>query len=86
MNLSSHYDVTRVQKKRVFDQDEIIDILISPPMSIDINNIFQTPATLVVNIPRDEYIKKQIGTTISHKFNVNTVCREDMIIFSMGNE
>lgn len=86
MNLASQYVTTKASKKRPFNKEEIIDALMAPPLNVDINVILETPLTVAVKMSRNEYIERQIGTTISHKFNAASSCKEDMIIFRSAED
>lgn len=80
-DLSITYDNTRAAKRRDFDIDEITDVLMAEPINLPIDNIIHTPESIIVKLPRNEYMKRRIGTLILRKYNAITICKDDMLIF-----
>ena len=85
-DLSMTYDKTKTIKKRPFVAEEIIDTLISEPLNVDINDIAQTPVAVIVNLPKEEYVKKRIGNAILRKFEAYTLCKDTMLIIRSNDE
>lgn len=81
-SLNSVYETTRAQEKRPFDVDAITDVLMAEPLNLDISDIFHTPQTVVVNKSKDEYLNRRIVAIIKDKFDVESVCKADKVIFS----
>ena len=80
-SLATVYDETKANKRLQFDADGITDTLMAPPCNLDINQIIHTPVSVVVKMDKAEYVKTNIGMIISHKYQVDVICKTDMIIF-----
>ena len=82
-NLAVVYDETKVNKRLPFDIEAITDTLLAPPFNLDLNQIGHTPTSVLVMMPRSEYVKLNIGTMISHRYLVDIVCGETMLAIIM---
>ena len=80
-SLAVVYDETKANKRLPFDINGITDTLMAPPHNLDISKIVHTPVSVLVMMPRAEYVKLNIGTSISHKYQVDVLCKETMLIF-----
>ena len=78
--LSIAYNKVIPTKKRPFDIDSITETLISEPINLDLNIIAHTPVAVIVNLPREEYTKKRIGTTITRSYDAYTICKDSMLV------
>lgn len=81
MDLNSQYATTKTIKKRPFNKEEIMSILIGPPLNVDNTNIIETRTTIGVMMPKKEYIEKKIGAVIMHVFDTRVSCTDDAIVF-----
>lgn len=84
MSLSLKYESTKTLKKRPFNKEEIMDVLRTEPLNVDIDEMFETPMTVVVRMEKNEYVKRQIANTIIRMFNTTALCKDDMVIFKSG--
>lgn len=84
MSLSVEYDVAKTVKKRPFNKEEIMEVLRSEPLNVGVDEMFETPITVVVRMVKSEYVKRQIGNTIIRMFNATALCKDDMVVFKPG--
>lgn len=84
MSLSLKYENTKILKKKPFDKEKIMEVLRAEPLNVGVDEIFETPVTVVVKMNKKEYVKRQITNTIIRMFNVTALCKDDMVIFKSG--
>ena len=84
-DLSTIYDETKANKRLPFDIDGVIETLMAPPYNLDLNNLAHTPVSVLVMLPKSEYVKMNIGSSISHKYQVDIICKETMLIIKDVN-
>jgi hypothetical protein len=80
-NLDTIYSEIRPIKKDPFNIDNITDTLMAEPIGVDLNNIVHTPVAVIVNLPREEYTKRNIGMSIMKQYDTTAICRDEMLIF-----
>lgn len=81
MRLSLKYENTKGLKKKPFNKEEIMDVLRAEPLNVGVDEILETPVTVVVKMDKKEYVKRQITNTIVRMFNATALCKDDMVIF-----
>ena len=85
MSLATVYDETKANKRLPFDIDGIIETLMAPPYNLDLSKLVHTPVSVLVMLPKNEYVKMNIGTFISHKYQVDIICKETMLVIKNIN-
>ena len=78
--LSIAYDRVIPEKRRPFDINDITEALMSEPMNLSIDDIAHTPVAVIVNLPREEYTKRRISTTITRSYDAYTICKDSMLV------
>ena len=81
-SLKSVYEMTKSAEKQPFNADQITDALMAEPLNVDISCIIVTPQTVIVQKTKDDYLNHRIVAVIKSKFEVESLCKDDKLIFS----
>lgn len=81
-SLKSVYETTRSAERQPFNVEKITDALTAEPLNVDISCIVVTPETVIVQKTKDDYMNRRIVATIKSKFEVDSLCKNDKLIFS----
>ena len=76
--LENVYSNTKVKKKRPFNVEEVSDYLMSN--GVDVSNIIHTPETVMINLPKNDIIKRGIIQMVTGEFEAKPLWKNDLLI------